>query len=153
MNAGELGVRSVRSLTDRMLTVTRHNDLGVLAGLLGGLVGRRAPQRHLFEPVLFELVAIIVHALRRRADPAATGSQDAMYAVDVLDEADAAVAIDEVQPALRAVLRAVLAALNDDLADARFQVGLVTADPDPLARLDAVFHALLWADGLAGERT
>ncbi|WP_307849786.1 hypothetical protein [Qaidamihabitans albus] len=150
MNAGELGVRSI---TDRMLSVTRRHDMDMLAELITRLIGRHSPQRHLFEPVLLELVALIGRALQDRADRAARDENE-MFVVDVLDDSDddcAAVGIDEIQPALRAILRAVLATLNDDGDDARFQVGLVADDPDPLARLDAVVHALRWANGLGED--
>lgn len=147
MTPGELGVHS---FTGRMLDVIRRDDTDGLAGLLSDLVGTCAPQRHLFEPVLRELVVVIVRALERRAGTAEAAVGDT-YAVDLWDSADGPVAIDQVQPALRAMLRAVLAALNEDSGDSRFQLGLVLDDPDPLARVDALLHALVWADGLAHE--
>lgn len=153
MSAGEL---RVRSLTDRLLSVARVGDLDGLAAQLATLIGSDAPRRQLFEPVLLELVSTVVTTLRSRAsrpaDPDADPDPDELYYVDVLDADDEVVDIDEVQPALRAVLRAVLAGLNANAGDVRFQVGLVGEDPDPLARLDAVVHALLWANALGGGR-
>ncbi|MFD2396389.1 hypothetical protein ACFSVJ_05450 [Prauserella oleivorans] len=98
--------------------------------------------------MLLELVSTVVATLRSRASRPTDGGEDDLYYVDVLDVDDEPVDIDEVQPALRAVLRAVLAGLNANAGDVRFQIGLVTEDPDPLARLDAVVHALLWANAL-----
>jgi hypothetical protein len=62
-----------------------------------------------------------------------------------MDGQENPVVIDELDPALRAVLRAVLAQLNGDDDDARFQLSLVEADPEPLSRLDALWHVLLWS--------
>ncbi|PXY20451.1 hypothetical protein DI005_27145 [Prauserella sp. PE36] len=145
MSAGGLGVHG---LTGRLLTVARLGDLDALTALLTQLLGRGAPHRHLYDLVLRELVAIVVRELRERAEP--DGDGEGVFVVDVFDDEDATVPIDEVQPALRAVLRAVLASLNEDHADAGFQLGLVADDPDPLARLDAALHVLLWANVLSG---
>ncbi|MFF5991584.1 hypothetical protein [Prauserella flavalba] len=145
MSTGGLGVHG---LTGQLLTVARLGDLDELTALLTRLLGRTAPHRHLYDLVLRELVAIVARALRERAG--ADGDEEGVFVVDVFDDEDTTVPIDDVQPALRAVLRAVLASLNDDPADAGFQLGLVAGDPDPLARLDAALHVLLWADVLSG---
>ncbi|MEU6646486.1 hypothetical protein ABZ863_28620 [Saccharomonospora sp. NPDC046836] len=145
MSWGELGVRG---LAGQLRQVASSGDLDGLAVLLAQLIGERAPRRHLFQPVLLELIATIVRELQHRV-----GRRDgALYTVEVFDDDDCLLEIDAVPPALRAMLRAVLAALNDDGAGTRFQVGLVTGDPDPLGRLDAVVHVLRWANALTGGK-
>lgn len=135
----------VRGLTDRLLTVTRTDDVDGLSALLASLVTSDGRLRHLYEPVLAELVASAATALRTRVSSVGdTGS----FTAEVVNADDDTVPIDEVDPALRAVLRAVLAQLGDDPADVRFQLALVAADPEPVARLDALWHALLWASML-----
>lgn len=138
----------VRGLAERMVTVVRGADFETLAVQLASVVGARAPRRHLFEPLLAELVAIVVRGLEARTGtPRCAG----MFTVELRNADDEPVGIDEIDPALRAALRAVLAELNDDPDNARFQTELVAADPDPTARLDAVWHALLWASVLGDD--
>lgn len=133
----------VRGLTEQLVEIARRDDVEALAGLLTRVVGPHGDR--LFEPVLAELVASVVRALRRNTGDREPGGT---YTADLVDAADNDVDIDEVAPALRAVLRAVLAQLNDEADDARFQLSLVSADPDPLARLDALWHVLLWVSVL-----
>ncbi|PXY27571.1 hypothetical protein [Prauserella muralis] len=147
MSAGDV---RVRGLAETLLSVARTGDMDALAPLVTRMVGANGPQRHLFEPVLLELVAMIVRILRRRSEYA--DNEGDLYAVELLDADDRDVGIDQLQPALRATLRAVLATLNADADDARFHVSLVSSDPDPLARLDAVAHALRWANTLDDAR-
>lgn len=54
------------------------------------------------------------------------------------------VVVDQLDPPVRAVLRAVLAQLHHDPADAQEQVDLATAAAADRGGIDAVLHALLW---------
>nr|WP_298176633.1 hypothetical protein [Saccharomonospora sp.] len=149
----------VRDLAERLVDATRDDDVDSLATLLASLVGRHAPRTELYEPVLAEFVAAVVRSLRQRVgdegvndanDTDGADSAERVFTVDLVDAEDNPAAVDEIDPALRAVLRAVLAQLNDDVADARFQLSLVGADPEPLSRLDALWHVLLWSMVLEG---
>ncbi|WP_026453210.1 hypothetical protein [Saccharomonospora iraqiensis] len=154
----------VRGLTERMLTDLRGDDAEGLATLLASVVAPDAPRRHLLCPLLGELVSMVAHDLRERAedgddapgvdgtvgvDGTAGGSAGGgTFTAELVDDEDEPFDIDDLDPAVRAVLRAVLAELNDDPGDVRFHLGLIGADPEPLARLDAVWHVLLWASML-----
>ncbi|ASR35111.1 hypothetical protein BAY61_09100 [Prauserella marina] len=141
MNHREAGEPAVREATDRLLTAGRLGDLDTLSPMLGNLIAGVSAQRRLLRPVLGQLVATVVSGLERERAEGSPG----WHTVELLDDRDTVVGIDSVRPSLRAVLRAVVAALNSESDDARFQLGLVCTDPDPLARLDAIAHVLAWA--------
>ncbi|TLW91233.1 hypothetical protein FFT09_18410 [Saccharomonospora piscinae] len=130
-----------RGTTERLLAAARRDDVAELAAVLATVVRSRGERDGLVEGVLAELVAAVSASLGRRAGAPARGD---VFTADLTDADDEALAVDELDPALRAVLRAVLAQLNGDPDDSRFQIGLVRADPEPLSRLDALWHALLW---------
>lgn len=140
-------VHEVRDLAERMLELARIKDLSTLAVLIGRLVGKRAPQRHLLRPLLLELVGHTAQAV-----PTQRGVQAReVFVADLSDEYGDGVEVDEVDPALRAMLRAVLAALNgagDDVVD---QIDLVVDDRDPVAKSNAVVHGLLWVNQLTDD--
>lgn len=137
-------VREVRDLTERMLGLARGKDLSTLAALIGRLVGKRAPERHLLRPLLLDLVGHTVQAI-----PAQRGSHPReIFVADLSDEHGDGAEVDEVDPALRAMLRAVLAALNGATGDVVDQIDLVVADRDPVAKSNAVVHGLLWVNQL-----
>lgn len=150
----------VRGLTERMLTDLRGDDAEGLATLLASVVAPDAPRRHLLCPLLGEFVSMVARDLRERADDGedalgvagTVGGADEVgggtFTAELVDDEDEPFDIDDLDPAVRAILRAVLAELNDDPGDVRFQLGLIGADPEPLARLDAVWHVLLWASML-----
>lgn len=142
-------VQEVRELAERMLSLARAKDLSTLAVLIGRLVGKHAPQRHLLRPLLLELVGHTVESIpaQRGADPRE------VFVADLSDEQGAGVEVDEVDPALRAMLRAVLAALNGSGEDVVHQVDLVVDDRDPVAKSNAVVHGLLWIEQLAHGST
>ena len=152
------GGADVRDLTERLVEVVRSEDVDQLAGLLSQVVDPQGTRGELFTPVLTRLVGYIAGALRRRADDSArdSGGADgadgaAIFTAELVDTVDDDVAIDELDPALRAVLRAVLADLNGDAESTRIQLRLVSSDREPLARLDALWHALLWASMLGDD--
>ncbi|MEU3275111.1 hypothetical protein ABZ639_30040 [Saccharomonospora sp. NPDC006951] len=146
MSHGEAGELVVRDVTDRLLAAGRLGDLDTLSPILSNLIAGVSAQRRLLRPVLGELVAAVAAGLKRERTEESTG----WHTVELLDAKDTVIGIDSVRPSLRAVLRAVVAALNAESDDARFQLGLVCTDPDPLARLDAIAHVLAWAGDVNG---
>ncbi|WP_158895264.1 hypothetical protein [Amycolatopsis anabasis] len=134
-----------RAIADRLLNLLRDAEVEALATELGTLVGRYGPRRHLLRPLLAQLIAETADRVRESTGPM---GECGAFAVDVRDDGDQAVDMDELRPPMRAMLRAVLALLSDHPADAEVQLDLAVADPNPLGRMDAVVHALLWVDGL-----
>lgn len=140
---------NVRRLADQLIDVVENQDLDRLAGLVPQVVGTRAPESHLFRPLLAELVLAVAELVRSR-----TGTTDPQetFTVGLFDEGDGALDVDELPPPLRAMLRAVLAELNSDPEDARIQVEFAAADPDVTGRLDALLHLARWVRELKPPR-
>ncbi|ALG09091.1 hypothetical protein [Kibdelosporangium phytohabitans] len=74
--------------------------------------------------------------------------QDVTYAVDLRDDDEFAVPIDELEPPLRATVRALLAQLNGRPDEADFQLDLALCEQTVPTTLDVVVHSLLWTIGL-----
>jgi hypothetical protein len=70
--------------------------------------------------------------------------QDVTYAVDLRDDYEFMIPIDELTPPLRATVRALLAELNGESADAAFQLDLALSEENVSTTLDVVVHSLLW---------
>jgi hypothetical protein len=66
------------------------------------------------------------------------------YRLSISTVDGAPVVVDQLDPPVRAVLRAILAQLHHSPADAREQVDLATATAAGNGGIDAVMHALLW---------
>jgi hypothetical protein len=77
-----------------------------------------------------------------------TPPPDVTYAVDLRDEEEFAVPIDELEPPLRATVRALLAELNGRPEEAGFQLDLALREQTVPTTLDVVVHSLLWTIGL-----
>ncbi|CAM3295659.1 hypothetical protein KIPE111705_00375 [Kibdelosporangium persicum] len=73
---------------------------------------------------------------------------DVTYAVDLRDDDEFAVPIDELEPPLRATVRALLAELNGRPEEADFQLDLALRERTVPTTLDVVVHSLLWTIGL-----
>ncbi|MCE7004501.1 hypothetical protein LWC34_16905 [Kibdelosporangium philippinense] len=73
---------------------------------------------------------------------------DVTYAVDLRDDDEFAVPIDELEPPLRATVRALLAELNGRPEEAGFQLDLALRERSVPTTLDVVVHSLLWTIGL-----
>ncbi|GAA5152506.1 MULTISPECIES: hypothetical protein [Amycolatopsis] len=137
--------RDVRQLADRLVEVVAAGDHGALAALVPRLLGGQSPERRLFPPLLAEFAAEV--AWRLRAHAGAVRPED-VFVVDLTGDDEDGVPVDELPPPLRAVLRAVLAELNDDSENSLLQLEFVARDPDPLGRLDALLHLVWWVSDL-----
>lgn len=73
---------------------------------------------------------------------------DVTYAVDLRDDDEFKVSIDELEPPLRATVRALLAELNGRSEEADFQLDLALREQNVPTTLDVVVHSLLWTIGL-----
>ncbi|MEV4317006.1 hypothetical protein [Actinocrispum sp. NPDC049592] len=125
--------------------MARDGDTAGLVDALDVLISEQArggPGPHLIVGELLS-AAVAMVSTRAGAVPAET-----LFAVDIRDDADHAVAIDHLEPPLRATIRALLAELNGHPEDARFQLELALRDIDLEATLEVVVHALLWTIGM-----
>jgi hypothetical protein len=135
----------IRTRARALVVMARDGDTSGLVDALDGLTSEQAeggPGPHL---VVGELISAAVQMVSVRAGsvPAET-----LFAVDIRDDGDHAVAIDHLEPPLRATIRALLAELNGHPEDARFQLELALRDIDMEATLEVVVHALLWTIGM-----
>ena len=146
--------RNLRRLAEALVNDLGNHapdgDAGVDAGIdavsraLPRMIGASAPDAGLFHPLCAELVTTVAQQVRAQA---AAGDGD-LFTVALTGEGDEDVGIDDVQPPLRAVLRAVLAELNDDSDDAAAQLAFIATDPDPRGQADALVHLVAWAHDL-----
>jgi hypothetical protein len=100
-------------------------------------------------PYVREVVAELINV----ATTAVRGSTDelfgnAAFAVDLRDDANDRVGIDELDPPVRATIRAMLAELNGSPDDASFQLDLAVRGIDRRTGLDTVRRALTMTIGL-----
>lgn len=104
-----------------------------------------AELRPYIREVVAELINVATAAVRNTA---ATTDGLAAFAVDLRDDANDRVAIDELEPPVRATIRAMLAELNGSPDDASFQLDLAVRGVDRGTGLDTVRRALTMTVGL-----
>jgi hypothetical protein len=95
--------------------------------------------------VVAELINVATTAVR---DSAGKFYGNAAFAVDLRDDANDRVGIDELDPPVRATIRAMLAELNGSPEDASFQLDLAVRGVDRRTGLDTVRRALTMTIGL-----
>jgi hypothetical protein len=95
--------------------------------------------------VVAELISVATAAVRGST---ARMFGNAAFAVDLRDDANDRVAIDELDPPVRATIRAMLAELNGSPDDASFQLDLAVRGIDRRTGLDTVRRALTMTVGL-----
>jgi hypothetical protein len=88
--------------------------------------------------VVAELIQVGATAVRGSVKP----DERPTYAVDLRDACNESVPIDELEPQVRATIRALLADLNGCPEDAEFQLDLAVHHLDALTGLDTVRRAL-----------
>lgn len=100
-------------------------------------------------PYVREVVAELIN-LATSAVRSTTGSLQghAAFAVDLRDDGNEQVGIDELEPPVRATIRAMLADLNGSPEDASFQLDLAVRGVDRGTGLDTVRRALTMTIGL-----
>jgi hypothetical protein len=95
--------------------------------------------------VVAELINVATSAVRHTAG---RHYDNAAFAVDLRDDANDKVGIDELDPPVRATIRAMLAELNGAPDDAVFQLDLAVRGVDRRTGLDTVRRALTMTIGL-----
>jgi hypothetical protein len=95
--------------------------------------------------IVAELINVATTAVR---DYAGTLQDRAAFAVDLRDDDNDRVGIDDLEPPVRATIRAMLAELNGSPEDASFQLDLAVRGVDQRSGLDTVRRALTMTIGL-----
>jgi hypothetical protein len=119
----------------------RERRTDAASALLAELVGLDSPNRWLLRPVLSELTGATA-ALIEAAAPIPPNLADCTLLINTAD--GRRVTIDDLDPPVRATMRAVLARLHHNPADADLQLDLVADSTDAPGTADAVLHAMLW---------
>jgi hypothetical protein len=135
----------IRARARALVTMARDGDTAGLVEALDQLIVEQVDGGPGPHQIVGELISAAVQMVSMRAG--ATPAQT-LFAVDIRDDGDHAVAIDHLDPPLRATIRALLAELNGHPDDARFQLELALRDIDMEATLEVVVHALLWTIGM-----
>jgi len=117
-------------LTETLETVVAHPDNQL---------------RSYVREVVGELINVATAAVRSSAGQF---FGNAAFAVDLRDDANDRVGIDELDPPVRATIRAMLAELNGASEDASFQLDLAVRGVDRRSGLDTVRRALTMTIGL-----
>jgi hypothetical protein len=100
-------------------------------------------------PYVRDVVAELIHVATAAVRHSAAGFiGNAAFAVDLRDDDNDRVGIDELEPPVRATIRAMLAELNGSPDDASFQLDLAVRGVDRRTGLDTVRRALTMTIGL-----
>lgn len=137
--------RDVHQLADQLVDLVRRQDYDTLATVVPRVAGRQGADTHLFTPVL---LALTTEAARRIRAQAGDVSPDDLFTVGLEIDAEGGMGVDDLDPPLRASLRAVLAELHDDRQNTLVQLDFITRDDDALGRLDALLHLVSWVNEL-----
>ncbi|MBN6038405.1 hypothetical protein [Amycolatopsis sp. 195334CR] len=129
----------MRRIADRLRTLAAAADTDALAAELT-LVVSTDPAA-----VVGELVVDCANAVAARSSP--LGVED-VFTVFVHDTGGRPVSIDDLEPGIRAALRAIVAELNGDSGARDAEVGLAVAGSS-LEALRAITHCLRWSTDLA----
>jgi hypothetical protein len=99
-------------------------------------------------PYIREVVAELINVATAAVRNSTVQFRNAAFAVDLRDDANDQVGIDELDPPVRATIRAMLAELNGSPDDASFQLDLAVRGVDRRSGLDTVRRALTMTIGL-----
>jgi hypothetical protein len=99
-------------------------------------------------PYVREVVAELINVATAAVRNSTGRFENAAFAVDLRDDANDQVGIDELDPPVRATIRAMLAELNGSPDDASFQLDLAVRGVDQRTGLDTVRRALTMTIGL-----
>ena len=130
---------AVELLAERGPREMTVRDVAERAGVNHALVHRHFGTKDaLIRAVVAELIQVGSRAVRDSVGP----DEEPAFAVDLRDGTDDNVSIDELEPQVRATIRALLADLNGCSEDAEFQLDLAVRELDPLIGLETVRRAL-----------
>ncbi|WP_163505913.1 hypothetical protein [Fodinicola acaciae] len=133
--------RHVRQWTRHLMADLRECRTDAASALIAELVGPDGPNHWLLRPVLAELTRCTA-ALIEAAAPYPPNLVDCTLLINTAD--GRRVTIDDLDPPVRATMRAILALLHHNDADAELQLDLVADSTDAAGTADAILHAILW---------
>jgi hypothetical protein len=134
-------MRAEQQTVARLVNLARQGQVDAVVGSLS-LLGYADPaQRERLRRILGTLIDATSTMLLQHAEPAA---ETGMFAVDLTDSDGSTVDIDELEPPVRATIRALLASVNGCPEDAADQVTLAVAG-ELRATAEVVVMALRWA--------
>lgn len=123
----------------------RHDRLDLLGDLICALVADESePTGDVLTAVFAELAGEAAAELERTVG---TAGPDEAYFAEIHDGRGDLVEVDDLTPAVRAGVRAMLAILGGREDDAQVQLGLAAGAPDPVDRANAMVCLLLCIDG------
>nr|WP_052478467.1 hypothetical protein [Kibdelosporangium sp. MJ126-NF4]CEL18305.1 hypothetical protein [Kibdelosporangium sp. MJ126-NF4]CTQ97790.1 hypothetical protein [Kibdelosporangium sp. MJ126-NF4] len=128
-----------------LVAVARQGDTAGVFDVLRRLTGDDGIVGSDTRMIVGQLVSASAQMMLMRVGEQA---EDVTYAVDLRDDDEFAVPIDELEPPLRATVRALLAELNGRPDEAGFQLDLALYEQTVPTTLDVVVHSLLWTIGL-----
>jgi hypothetical protein len=99
-------------------------------------------------PYVREVVAELINVATAAVRSTTAQFQNAAFAVDLRDDTNDRVGIDDLDPPVRATIRAMLAELNNSPDDASFQLDLAVRGVDRRTGLETVRRALTMTIGL-----
>jgi hypothetical protein len=123
----------------RLVHCVLDSDSDGLTSALETVVDQGEELKAYVREVVAELIQVGATAVRERVGP---DLPDPAFAVDLRDSTHESVSIDELEPQVRATIRALLADLNGAHDDAEFQLDLAVRQLDPLTGLETVRRAL-----------
>ncbi|OLR94316.1 hypothetical protein [Actinokineospora bangkokensis] len=133
-----------RGVARRLVAVTRGGAMDP-RGPEGALDVLSGPDhRDRLSAVLRELVEATAGMMLCRADSA---DAEKAFVLDLRDEEGNPVVVDELDPPVRALVRALLAELNGRPEDTGFQLELALLDDPRFDPVDVLVLALLWTVG------
>jgi hypothetical protein len=127
-------------MAGRLINLVRVGELDTAVGSLSMLSYAGPAHRERLRQVLATLIEAIATMVTGKADSMDIGGA---FAVDLRREDESAVDIDSLDPPVRAVIRAILAQVNDHPEDADDQIGFAVAGGRQ-ASVEAVVLALRW---------
>jgi hypothetical protein len=128
------------AMAGRLINLVRAGEMDTATGSLSMLSYAGPAHRERLRQVLAILIEAIAAMVTGKAGSMETSG---LFAVDLRREDESAVDIDSLDPPVRAVIRAILAQVNDHPEDAAYQIGFAVAGGRQ-ATVEAVVLALRW---------
>ena len=122
----------------RLVHCVLDSDSDGLTSALETVVEQGEDLKPYVRAVVAELIRVGSRSVRESVGP----DDEPAFAVDLRDGTDDNVSIDDLEPQVRATIRALLADLNGCGDDAEFQLDLAVHELDPLTGLETVRRAL-----------
>jgi hypothetical protein len=127
-------------MAGRLISLVRTGELDAVVGSLSMLSYAGPAHRERLRQILATLIEAIATMVTGKAD---SMDMTGAFTVDLRRDDQSAVGIDSLDPPVRAIIRAILAQVNDHPEDADDQIGFAVAGGRQ-ATIEAVVLALRW---------